>query len=621
MRWGTKKNYYLLTCWAFILLIIIAIAWRNYELLKNQYISQIRLDETEILSRGSSLFNRELGHLKNVTLFLRNSVEAKLSSIDPNDTSLWRQSVIDAFSQFANMSPLISQVRWLSLDGQERIRVNRVNRALSVVKEEYLQSKAGRYYYQQAKRATGNHVYISPIDLNIENGQIVTPIEPTVRAAIMLQPQYKGMLVVNYHLRSLFDSLRALANNSVFLDVVSPTGEWLISQEKPLEWAQTLNSLSLEKSMSSRYPKAWRTLTTDGFFASFIYAEQVWSGMKVLTDEAPSSVTQDESSYLYFIARSWPQNLMVKSHTLLAYTFVIGFLCFVVLAGLAWWQIEAYYKRQVLLLALESEKVHLKNTNKELNTANQRLVLLQDELVENSRLSSLGMMVAGLAHEMNTPLGGAKMALSSLQALLTRDEADFAHSNYRSMIHSLQITEKNLMRAIELVSSFKRLTSNQAAQERVSFQLHQVLNDFMTTFRPSLKQHSNIKIEVDCPQDIRLQSHPGVLTQVIQNLVDNALSHGFDENMTGTILLKARCQTGLLILMVQDNGKGIAPEMKETLFNPFVTTGRSRMHTGLGLYLVRQWVYKLLKGRIDVTSELGKGTCFTLTFGLTGEET
>ncbi|SBS25367.1 Alginate biosynthesis sensor protein KinB [Marinomonas spartinae] len=619
MRWQTKKKHYLLSSWAFILFIIIVIAWRNYELLKAQYISQIRLDETEILSRGSSLFHRELGYIKNVTLFLRSNIEGNLSSIDPSNTPLWRQSVIDTFSQFASISPLVSQVRWLSLDGQERIRVNRLNETLSVIKEEHLQSKANRYYFRQAKRATGNQVYISPIDLNMENGQIVTPIEPTVRAVIMLQPQYNGMLVVNYHLRSLFESLRALANDSVFLDVVSPTGEWLISQDKELEWAQTLSSLSSEKSLSSRYPEAWKTLLMDDFFASFIYAEQVWSGMKVLIDGGTLSQSQ-ESSYLYFIARSWPQNLLATRYSLLAYTVVISLLFFVLFSGLAWWQIEAYYKRQALLLALESEKVHLKNTNKELNTANQRLVLLQDELVENSRLASLGMMVAGLAHEMNTPLGGTKMALSSLQALLMRDEADFDKSNYRSMIHSLHLAEKNLIRAIELVSSFKRLTSNQAAQDSVSFQLYQVLNDFMSTCRPRLKQYPNIKVEVDCPQDIRLQSHPGIVTQVIQNLIDNALSHGFDEGMTGMILIKARCHSEHLTLIVQDDGKGIAPEMKDTLFNPFATTGRSRMHTGLGLYLVHQWVYSLLKGRIEVSSEQGQGTCFTLTFALNGDE-
>lgn len=644
------KRQRLVACMLAIFIIVAFTAWTNYRLLKTQKINQITLDESEILSRGSSLFSRELGHLKSMTLFLRNTVEAKLLStpISPqsllqqapsqntfpkNDQSKsdqskdgqWEKATLEVFTQFAKTSPLISQVRWLDLQGNERIRLNVSKGQSSAVEVSHLQNKSTRYYFQQAAYAVGNHVYISPIDLNVEHGKVVMPIEPTVRAVITLDKKLGGILVVNYNLTELFYSLRRLANKTVFLDLVNFQGEWVISQDRSQEWSLTLNqsdknSVTEKNVLSLLYPKVWKNLLADDGLSSFIESGQIWSAMRVTLEDDSPDMSHEKETYLYFVARTWPNVLSEYHYSLLILIGGISLVLYLFFVWIAWWFIAVQDKRLALLNALEIEKVHLKNTNKELNASNQQLVMLQDELVENSRLSSLGLMVAGLAHEMNTPLGGVKMAMSSLNALLQREATHLPESSYGSLQSSINIADKNLSRAIELVSSFKRLTSNQTNQEARSFEFAQVMDDLLLTYKPVFKKTPHINVITKIPSGLSMTGHPGVLMQVMQNLIDNALTYAFDEDQKGTLTIEATCDDKNLTLTIQDSGKGVDPSIIKQLFDPFITMGRGQAHTGLGLYLVHQWVSKLMAGHIDVTSEQGKGTCFSLIIPLNWEK-
>ena len=342
------KRQRLVACMLAIFIIVAFIAWTNYRLLKTEKINQITLDESEILSRGSSLFSRELGHLKSMTLFLRNTVEAKLLSTQISPQSLlqqapsqntfpkndqsksdqskdgqWEKATLEVFTQFAKTSPLISQVRWLDLQGNERIRLNVSKGQPSVVEVSHLQNKSTRYYFQQAAYAVGNHVYISPIDLNVENGKVVMPIEPTVRAVITLDDDLGGVLIVNYNLTELFHTLRGLANKTVFLDLVNFQGEWMISQDRSQEWSLTLNqnddNYATEKNATEKnalsvlYPETWKNLLADDGLSSFIESGQVWSAMRVTLEDDSPGMNQEKETYLYFVARTWP-NVLSEYH-------------------------------------------------------------------------------------------------------------------------------------------------------------------------------------------------------------------------------------------------------------------------------------------------------------------
>jgi len=596
-----------------LFMVVVLVGWSNYRLFENRFIAQLTLDESELLSQANSLFSRELGHIKSTTLFLRNSVYALSSSRNHVLKPAWWQSdITQIFSQFAMTSPFISQVRWLNPEGKELIRVNSHDGHTTVVPDSQLQDKSDRYYFHQANLATGNNVYISPVDLNMENDQIVRPLEPTLRGVVSLNRNHPGVLVVNYNLTKLFEQLRALSNDHFFLDVVSENGEWLISQDAQKEWAGALKKEKQANYVKSLFPKVWASISSEEGLSSRISEGQVWSSMRVIVEAPISSMATEQSSFLYFVARSRSHVLDEYREYLQWLIFSLGSAVFLILSFLVWWQMNASYKRRALLSALETEQAQLKVANNEFNVVNHQLVELQSELVENSKLSALGLMVAGLAHEMNTPLGGVRMALSSLTALINKEADSLSDRNRQSMEKTLEIAEKNLTRAINLVVSFKRVTLDRSGQDVQVFSVNSVLQDLLTVYKPRLKHFPHVSIEEECEADIQMRGFPGLLSQVIQNLIDNALQHGLKDRSKGVITLTTKRQNNMLVLGVKDNGCGISPEVKDRIFEPFITTGRVDKHTGLGLHLVHQWVYTLMNGRIEVVSKEGEGTTFTI---------
>lgn len=596
-------------------LVVVLVGWSNYRLFENRFATQLTVTESELLSQGNGLFSRELGHIRSTTLFLRNSVYALSTTHNRMPNSIWRKpDIIQVFSQFARTSPYISQVRWLNLDGKELIRVNSHDGNTTVVPDSQLQDKSDSYYFHQANLTTGNNVYISPVDLNMENNQIVRPLEPTLRGVVSLNRNRNraGVLVVNYDLTKLFEQLRALSNDHFFLDVVSENGEWLISQDANKEWASTLKQDKQMNDVKSLYPKVWESISSEEGLSSRLSEGQVWSSMKVVVEAPIPSMAPETSSFLYFVARSRNHVLDEYREYLQWLIFSLGGAVFLILSFFVWWQMNASYKRRALVSALETEQAQLKVANNEFNVVNHQLVELQSELVESSKLSALGLMVAGLAHEMNTPLGGVRMALSSLTALINKEADLLSDRNRQSIEKTIEIAEKNLTRTINLVVSFKRVTLDRSGQDVEAFSVGSVLQDLLTVYKPRLKHFPHVSIEEECEADIQMRGFPGILSQVVQNLIDNALQHGLKDRSKGVITLTTKRQDDMLVLSVKDNGYGISPEVKDRIFEPFITTGRVDKHTGLGLHLVHQWVYTLMNGRIEVVSKEEEGTTFII---------
>jgi signal transduction histidine kinase len=175
----------------------------------------------------------------------------------------------------------------------------------------------------------------------------------------------------------------------------------------------------------------------------------------------------------------------------------------------------------------------------------------------------------------------------------------------------LDLIEANQRRAAELVRSFKRLAIDRAREEVISFSLDQVINDLMKTLHHRLKV-AHVKTELKIP-DINMSGTPGILSQVVQNLVMNVIHHAFEPELGGKLTISATLVGEQVELRVSDNGKGIAPDLLPTLFDPFVTSKRSHGNTGLGMHFVHQWVTRSLKGSIAVETEPHKGTTFVLT--------
>ncbi|MDL2354894.1 MAG: ATP-binding protein [Pseudomonadota bacterium] len=244
----------------------------------------------------------------------------------------------------------------------------------------------------------------------------------------------------------------------------------------------------------------------------------------------------------------------------------------------------------------------------------------QESLLQAERLASLGSLVAGVAHEINTPVGIALTSASVLKDATDELQAAVAAEGLKKSVvlryldtaaESTRLIMNNAYRAAHLIHSFKQIAVDQTSEARRRFALMEYIDEIVTSLRPKLKA-TRIDLQLDGSGDIVLDSYPGAFAQVITNLVLNCAEHAFGADRPGQIAIQARLDGDTVELQLSDNGKGIAPELLDRIFDPFFTTRRGQGGTGLGLNIVYNLVVKQFCGTITVRSTPGAGTCFTM---------
>jgi len=250
----------------------------------------------------------------------------------------------------------------------------------------------------------------------------------------------------------------------------------------------------------------------------------------------------------------------------------------------------------------------------------------QSNLIQAEKLASLGQLVAGVAHEINTPLGVALTTSTALEREVARiddqvrsgrlSKTEFNASVAR-LTEGSKLLLSNLSRAIDLVYSFKQVAADQASGERRRFEVKGWLDELLTSLGPVLRK-SGHEVVVTCPDDLVLDTYPGNLAQVLTNLVMNALVHAYPSGQTGRIeITVSNWRHDVVRFTFADDGRGITPQNLSKVFDPFFTTGRERGSTGLGLHIVYNLVTARLQGSIDVQSTPGSGTRFTIDLPVT----
>ncbi|KAF7600101.1 MAG: histidine kinase [Candidatus Dactylopiibacterium carminicum] len=273
-----------------------------------------------------------------------------------------------------------------------------------------------------------------------------------------------------------------------------------------------------------------------------------------------------------------------------------------------------------LELRVQQRTEELAGANAELSGSLLRLHQAQDELVRAEKLAALGAMVAGLAHELNTPVGNSLMATSTLRDALLAFRECVTRGVRRSELNEFlaaadtgtDIALRNLQRAAELVSSFKQVAADQASSQHRAFMLDEMVAEVALTVRPLLRKHG-VVLEIDVPAQIRMESYPGPLGQVLTNLLVNTTMHAFAGREGGLVVVSALpAEAGRVCIEVRDDGVGIAAELLPRIFDPFVTTRLGSGGTGLGLHIVHNIVVQVLGGSVGVQSTPGEGTVFVL---------
>jgi two-component system NtrC family sensor kinase len=250
----------------------------------------------------------------------------------------------------------------------------------------------------------------------------------------------------------------------------------------------------------------------------------------------------------------------------------------------------------------------------------QDLRQTQESLLQAERLASLGSLVAGVAHEINTPVGIALTSASVLKAATDDIQAQVDSTGLKksdmlryldTAAESTRLIMNNAVRAAHLIHSFKQIAVDQTSEARRPFALKDYVEEIVSSLQPKLKK-TPISLQLSCPPEIVLDSYPGAFAQVITNLTLNCVEHAFEQDMPGIIKIHARLDGDIVELHVEDNGKGIAADVLDRIFDPFFTTRRGQGGTGLGLNIVYNLIAKQFCGTITVTSTVGQGAHFTL---------
>ena len=262
-------------------------------------------------------------------------------------------------------------------------------------------------------------------------------------------------------------------------------------------------------------------------------------------------------------------------------------------------------------------------SNRELSGTLQRLKQTQEQLINTEKMASLGALVAGVAHEINTPIGVGVTAASTLvgtteSAKRRYEEGSLTQSAltlyWEQSLSASKMILGNLDRAASLIQSFKRVAVDQSNNEIRRFNLGEYLAEVMQSLSPQLGK-SGLSYQLECEDELLIRSYPGALSQIVTNLVMNAISHAYPNGENGNLCLKVWASaTGEIALKFTDDGVGIPAEHLARVFDPFFTTKRGRGGSGLGLHIVYNLATQQLCGRINIDSELGVGSCISLFF-------
>lgn len=276
---------------------------------------------------------------------------------------------------------------------------------------------------------------------------------------------------------------------------------------------------------------------------------------------------------------------------------------------------------EALNLTLEAR---VQERGAELQAALDRLDEARQALMARERFAALGELVAGIAHEINTPIGVIVTAASHARGVLlelrqAHERGELTRSGFDAglagLTESLAMVERNAERAAGLVESFKRTSADRSHDARARFELGGVVTDVLTTLQPLLRRRKVVALFEPGPA-LRCDSYPGALGQALTNLIVNACTHGYPGEAPAGAEVRVRAwkEGNEVVLEVADDGVGMPPEVSAKAFDAFFTTARSRGGTGLGLGIVRSLVARSLGGEVGLDSAPGAGTRVRLRF-------
>ncbi|NQY21356.1 MAG: transporter substrate-binding domain-containing protein, partial [Campylobacteraceae bacterium] len=276
------------------------------------------------------------------------------------------------------------------------------------------------------------------------------------------------------------------------------------------------------------------------------------------------------------------------------------------------------------LKKLSNAKIKIENSNEELQMTIENLELAQEQLISSEKMAALGGLVAGVAHEINTPVGIGLTGISHLEDSTKEiyekyNQDEMSQEEFEEYLTTAKdlsfLVHKNLEKAASLVKSFKQVAVDQSSEEKRIFNLKKYLYEILQSIHAVIKK-TNIKIEISCDSNIKINSYAGAYSQIITNLIMNSLIHGFKEKEKGNIFINVIKNDKELKIIYKDTGKGIKEENLNKIFDPFFTTNRDNGGSGLGLNIIHNIIISRLNGSIKCNSQENNGVEFVIIFNI-----
>lgn len=268
----------------------------------------------------------------------------------------------------------------------------------------------------------------------------------------------------------------------------------------------------------------------------------------------------------------------------------------------------------------------VKARTRELEQALADLRESQSQLLVSEKMAVLGGLVAGVAHEINTPVGIGVTAASHLESQVTEiaelyRKDELTQEGYEAFlsdaIEGSRIILRNLKTAADLVHSFKLVAVDQSSENIRAFNVRDYLDVILMSLQPEIRQ-ARVRVMVDCPETIRMSSYPGDISQIFTNLIMNSIAHGFSQGANpGAIRIEVREEGDHALMRYADDGKGIPGDIIHKIFDPFFTTNRQGGRSGLGMHIVYNLVTKRLQGTITCKDTASSGALFLIRVPLT----
>jgi two-component system NtrC family sensor kinase len=269
---------------------------------------------------------------------------------------------------------------------------------------------------------------------------------------------------------------------------------------------------------------------------------------------------------------------------------------------------------------------NLEERYNELQQALNTLKSTQDKLVQSEKMGALGSLVAGVSHEINTPIGIGVTAISYLEQKTKEFQSLYQQNKMKksdldqflaSLTETTEMVQSNLVRASALVRSFKQVSVDQTSEIKRTFLLKEYMQEVIVSLGPTLKKTKH-QVNIHCDRKQEIYSYPGAFSQIMTNLIMNSLHHAYETGEEGNLTFRVTAEKNILHVAYTDDGKGMPQQVLDQIFDPFFTTSRGKGGTGLGMNIVYNLVTQSLGGSIHVYSTVGQGTLFMIDIPIEG---